>query len=515
MSDTDFHSVLFEDPRDRDGVDECTMPDFFGDLNLDQVVAAAARGREDYRLTAFFFVPLSRVEDVAYRHEVVRDLQQQEEVLSAVTEFAKRMRSMRDELRQTTKLRYARQQQLWFLDAVRSYSAAVSLLSQDLAGAAIKSRALRGLRGYLAAYTDSDGFQARTAEADRLHRDLGQIRYTLDIRADRVRVARYDSEPDYTAEVEETFERFHQGAVRDYRIGFPDYADMNHVEATVLEFVAKLHPETFAGLEAFRRHHAGYADTVITDFDREVQFYVAWLEYVADLTASGLHFCLPEITADSKEVHVDESFDVALATKLVPESRPVVCNDVELQDAERILVISGPNQGGKTTFARMFGQLHYLGLLGCPVPGRRARLFLCDQIFTHFEREEQVTDLHGKLEDDLLRMHGILEQATGNSIVIMNEIFTSTTLHDAVFLGQHLMRRLIELDLLGVCVTFVDELSRIGPSTVSMVSTVDPEDPASRTFKVVRQPADGLSHAVTIAQKYGLTYERLKERIQS
>jgi DNA mismatch repair protein MutS len=514
MSDMDFQSVLFEDPRDRDHIDERTMPDFFGDLNLDQVVTAATRGREDYRLAPFFFVPLSRVEDIAYRHEVVRDLQQRE-VLSAVTEFAKRMRTMRDELGQTTKLRYARQKQLWFLDAVRSYSAAVSLLSEDLADTAIKSRALRGLRGYLAAYTDSDGFRARAAEADRLHRELGQIRYTLGIRGDRVRVARYDNEPNYTAEVEETFERFQQGAVHDYRVALSDYADMNHVEATVLEFVAKLHPETFAGLEAFRRCHAGYADTVITDFDREVQFYIAWLEYVADFAPSGLHFCLPEITADSKEVHVDDSFDVALATKLVPESRPVVCNDVELHRPERILVISGPNQGGKTTFARMFGQLHYLGLLGCPVPGRRAHLFLCDQIFTHFEREEQVTDLHGKLEDDLLRMHDTLERATGNSIVIMNEIFTSTTLHDAVFLGQQLMRRLIELDLLGVCVTFVDELSRIGPSTVSMVSTVDAQDPASRTFKVVRRPADGLSYAVTIAKKYGLTYERLKKRIRS
>lgn len=506
------HSILFLRPEQRAAAEDAEAPDCFRDLHLDQVVEAVTAGRSEYRLQGFFHTPLPDLKSIAYRHEVFRDLESA--ALEAVVRtFADRIRAVRGQLAQAAKLRYPLQQERWFLEAVATYLDAVGDLCRALGGLDLRSRGFLSLRGYLAGYARSPGFTALAAETARLRQALAGVTYTLHIQGNRIRVARYAGEGDYAADVEATFQRFRQGPTKDYRVDIRDWPEMNHVEAAVLERVALLHPEVFGALHRYCEGHRDFLDRVVADFDREVQFYLAYLEHCRRFSTVGLSFCYPHVSDRSKAIAARDTFDLALADRLIREGRPVVCNDFALRDPERIMVVTGPNQGGKTTFARTVGQLHYLAGLGCPVPGTAARLFLCDRLFTHFEREERVENLRGKLQDDLLRLREILSRATPRSLVIVNEAFTSTSLRDARFLGRRVLERLLALGLLGVWVTFVDELAALGDQTVSMVSTVDPANPTRRMFKIVRRPADGRAYAAAIAEQYGLSYERLKERL--
>ncbi len=512
----DFPSLLSEEPLPaaaRVGVEKNEDRSWARDLNLDQIVAAVAGDREERGLiTTVLFSPLHDAGTVRYRQEVFQDLGDPG-LSAAARRFAGQMSEVRAHLRQLGEMRYRHQREGWLLDAAAIYCDAVASLAGQLASARLGSRALLAFREYVGSYVASAGFTALARDTHSRKDALGKIRYCTRIRGGRVEVSRYTGEADYSSVVLDTFDRFKQGAAKDYLIHYRVQPGMNHVTAQIAELVARLFPEEFTALAEYCRQHAAFADDGILLADSELQFYLAYLDYITPVRAAGLSFCCPEVSADSQAVHAAGTFDLALAHKLAAARRPVVTNDFALDGPERIFVVTGPNQGGKTTFARTFGQLHHLAAIGCPVPGSTARLFLPDRVFTHFEKEENLAAMTGKLEDDLIRIGQILRAATPASVVILNETFASTTVYDARFLGTKLITKLIRLGALGVYVTFVDELASLGGQVVSMMSTIVPGNPAERTYKVVRKPADGLAYALAIAEKHDVTYERLRERL--
>jgi hypothetical protein len=509
-----FTSILYEHhPADEQPLSS-EAPAYFRDLNLDQLVADITVAKSEYDLGGFFYTPLKSVDAIGYRHEIMRDLEDPALYQHIVT-FAERMRTMRERLRLVNKLYYKYQRERWFLDVVDIYIEAVNGLTRALAAQTLTSRGFRALSDTMARYAQSEAFTQFQAEARQVTEALTAVRYILRIRGNSVRVQKYEPMPDYSAEIEEVFAKFKKGAVKDYRAKLKADLAMNHVEAQVLDRVALLYPDVFARLDDFCVRYQDFADATVITFDREVQFYIAYQDFIAQFKRAGLHLCYPQIATDDKHVHSRDGFDMALASRLIATHAPVVCNDFYLEGSERVLVVSGPNQGGKTTFARMFGQLHHFASLGLPVPGSSARLYLFDALYTHFEVEEDIANLSGKLQDDVKRVHEILTRATSGSIIILNEIFTSTTLKDAMVLGQRVLESILERDALGVCVTFIDEWATLNEKTVSMVSSIVPENPALRTYKIVRRSADGLAYAMAIAEKYRLTSAAIKERIPS
>jgi hypothetical protein len=488
---------------------------FLEDLHVVRIIDRVLSGREQYRLREFFLTPLGDEDSVAYRQEVFRDLAGGG-LRRAVEGFAAAMRSVRSALEQAGRLHCVRQRQAWVLDAAMLYADAVAALAQALEEGSPASRALGEFAARLSDYARSAAFTGLRDEGRSVRAGLGRVRYLLRIKGPTVSVRKPGGEADFNARVRDTFARFEQPEGSPVLEQRRQSVEMDHVEEWVLALVAGLYPEEFAALEKFTESHLGFVAPLLESFDREAQFYLAWLEHTEALAREGLPFCFPAVGRSRKQVHALDAFDLALAQAAEPGSdrRGIVLNPIELGEGERIMVVAGPNQGGKTTYARAFGQLHYLASLGLSVPAREAEVFLPDAVYTHFERGESHADTVGKLHEELLAVHRTLAEATADSVLILNEVFTSTSLEDAVYLGSKVIGQVDRLGALCVCVTFVEELVDASDAAVSVSTRAEPGDPTARTFEFVRRRPDGLSYALALARRHGLDHDTLLERLR-
>src|SRR5438552_6807867 len=112
-----FHSILFERTEDSIKKETLEAPVFFVDLNLDQIIDAITAGRQEYNLKPLFYTSLKDIDAITYRHEIMRDLENQM-LFEHIGSFAQKMHTMREHLTQAGKLYYKYQKERWFVDAI-------------------------------------------------------------------------------------------------------------------------------------------------------------------------------------------------------------------------------------------------------------------------------------------------------------------------------------------------------------------------------------------------------------
>lgn len=486
-------------------------PEYFADIALARVVAAVCD--RDLAVAPYFRLPARSVATVRYRQDVCRDLRRDAALSDRLRRFCETMAEVRAADARATRLRLPPERDAWALHGANLYLKGVAELGAALTDHSAASAGLRDLHGHLDELIGSRAFAALTHDAAEATALMERIEYTVWIKGPDVRIGGYNGEPDYGTEVAAVFDRFRIDAPARRTEDPPTRPGLDGVEAAVLNRVTELFPDTFRTLARFRERHTGYHDPVVMQADNEIRWYLAYLDFVSRLEAAGLPFTMPTVT-DRPVLRAENTFDVAMAITLVQHGAAVVGNDLTLSEDERVLVVTGPNHGGKTSVARAFGQIHHLAALGLPVPGTSVEVGLFDALFTRFERPESVDDQLGRLEEDIVGMRAILSAATTMSVVVMNETFSSTSLEDEIRLGTTVVRRLLDVGARCVYVTFVDEIATCADGVVSMVADM-PDDPSERTFRVRRRQPRGLAHADTLARRHGLDYTTLRRRIAS
>ena len=494
-------------------------PDYFRDLNLDQMFENLSSGHNKSYLEKLFSAPQKDKAVILYRQNIMQDFENSAlreimrifsisigDISAAVTELSAALISGKPHESNYLKKGF-------LLNQYQKYINLVYGLIEDLESESFDSNGLDLFLKYLIDYSRSDFFTSLCRDSNDAHQALASIEYCMMMKGGNVRILPFEGEADYNSDVERLFLKFRQKDVKSPEIKRSHDYYAEHVEAQILDLVRKKSPKPFDHLDQYCKQYINSLDSKIVAFSRDVQFYIRFHDYIGKMRQLNLPFCYPKINDNKKQINCRNGFDIVLAKKLASDDAVVVCNDFYLDESERILIVSGPNQGGKTTFARSIGQQHHLASIGCCVPGSESEMLLTDHIYTHFERKESIQTLHGKLKDDLIRLKGILSNASGQSLIIVNEIFSSTSLNCGITFGKQMLDKILELEATCIWVTFITELADYSHHNVSMTSAILPEDPVRRTHKIVRRHADGLAYATYISQKYGLSYEKLRERI--
>jgi MutS domain V len=210
----------------------------------------------------------------------------------------------------------------------------------------------------------------------------------------------------------------------------------------------------------------------------EVGFYLGCLNLRDGLTANGLPVCFPD-PADAANARLSARglYDACLALSL-DDARPVG-NDVDA-DGRQLIMITGANQGGKSTFLRSVGLAQLMMQAGMFVAAESFTASVSAGIFTHFKREEDATMEKGKLDEELDRMSGIADQIRTGCLLLCNESFASTNEREGSEIARQVICALTEA---GIRVIFVTHLYDLAERLYAE------HDPAVLFLRAERQPS--------------------------
>jgi DNA mismatch repair ATPase MutS len=229
---------------------------------------------------------------------------------------------------------------------------------------------------------------------------------------------------------------------------------------------------------------ADHVGSYFTMLRAELGFYVSCLNLHDRLEAAGQHVTFPHPSeSDRGEFRCEDLRDAGLALR----TAGVVGNEVDA-DGKNLVIITGANSGGKSTFLRSAGLAQLMMQAGLFVTASSLRASVCDRIFTHFIREEDAEMVSGRLDEELKRMSTIADWIGPHCLMLFNESFAATNEREGSEIGRQVVRALLEA---GIRVFFVthqfdlaDGFRREQPeSTLFLRAPRQPD--GRRTFKLV------------------------------
>ncbi len=253
----------------------------------------------------------------------------------------------------------------------------------------------------------------------------------------------------------------------------------------------------------------------------EIEFVTKATELLMKLKDRGCPLCHPVIKPMSEKAFDAKGLcNPIVAMKL---DAPVVPNDFTFDENGMIYVLTGPNRGGKSVITCAVGIAFVMAQLGLPVCADSCVISPCDEIFTHFPTGSEDTIDKGRLGEECSRLSTIFEEVSEDSLVLCDESLSSTGSFEAAYIASEVLQGFSMARCRGIFSTHLHDLaasvdtinaSCVPNGGVKIDNLVAAIEKGSRSFKILREKPDGKSYARDIAEKYGLSLDKIMTKIK-
>jgi len=505
-----FTSILFGNTGQELRTD---MPGFFRDLQLDYLLEQIGEMSKGYRIAPYYYTFPKGKEVIEFRQRISEDLES-ESLCEALAEFSIRFGGSKRLHQLSLKSEGEVQAATYYVQAAAAYREAVCTLHRQLSGMTFASEGLREFFEYLAAQVEelsASGFDAALNKAQVLFSEL-EFRMYMD--PDKLIVDESEETPkNYFRELAKLLSYDMQEKDHVMLEVFPEPLELSCFEAMIIELLKKSKPHVFDGICTFKETYPEIYPDVLVRFEEEIQFYLGFRKFKKRTERMGYPMCFPKVEEDG-EFSGTEVYDLALVWKNADRIYEVVSNRFSMGKNPAFFVVTGPNQGGKTTFARSVGQAVYFSLMGLAANASELCTPMFRGISTHFETEESMESNSGKLKEEINRLLPMLTRIQNkNHFVILNELFTTATTHDAMVMGRKVMENFLERDCHGIYVTHIQELAEETDAIISLVAQLAPGEEGRRTYRILPMAAQGHGYSDVLVKKFNLTYEEIVRRL--
>lgn len=524
-----------ERPASAGGGDRPLVDRAAADLGLDSL-------RTRFELPAEFLYELcTDPAAIRYRQEVLADAVASSELRAL---FAQ-LQPMLHELAYFTKTRTEQssplQQAVWRLGELETYVACLTALGDAAALPGMRSAGMRALGAFVSERRQAPVYR-------RLEAELPALRGGLKRRASVTIGINLDSQ---LRPSEATLLRVHDRKFEDtplltrlFGVSNP-FRPLTRVNRTssMTPLLGELDRVLGAVARPLARALGQFVQLQVRDvlpLEQEIRFYLGGARLVLALRERGMPTCVPGLApAADRRAQATELYDVSLALRGAPQEAAgaVVRNDLDAGEGGRIAILTGPNQGGKTTFVRAVGVMQVLAQAGLHVAARTAAISPADRVITHFPSQEGGAGEGGRLAEEARRLGAVFAEASERSVVLLNESLSSTSPSESLYLAEDVVRALRLLGARAIFATHLHELGerldRInaegdgGSLVVSLVAGIAPDRDGAdgahgadgsqtrmrRTYRIAPGPPVGSSYARDIADRYQISFERLKPKI--